>query len=363
MTFRSILALAAAALSVAALPVVPATAQTRPLTSEQVRCNGDQLAALAARTRIARPGGGDSKSIGVAYTFASRFGDLSGLAYTQQFFRDGQIAETPEHHLWFSGNSHEVKMLRNPARPPLPALGLTRNALNSDLVGAGHPDRFGVLIDPTLNGPSGGAASDGTPAQALLHLDNLDGPTGRATTTKPGRGLLGIVGSCHDRFSDADVHVFALLAKTLRAYPFDQRGESMDSVMAIYRDESSEPAAGGTAAVYRIDVHSTDLRTGAEPRRASFTFEVEISAGGRLGNARLAALPACGGGLTADCTDPGASAMLVLSEPVVPGAFWSMTPATPSACTADLLGIPGCGSWVELGLEEILAGTAWLQVR
>lgn len=357
-TRRSILALAATAVSIAALAALPAGAQTRTLTAEQVRCNGDQLAELAARTRVERPEGAGTKSIGVSYTFASRFGDLSGLAYTQQFHRDGRVAGTPEHHLWFSGNSHEVRMLRNPARPPLPALSLTRNALNSDLVPAGNPDRFEVLIDPTLAGANGGS----TPVQGLLRLDNLEGPAGLATSAKPGRGLLGIVGSCHDRFTDADVHVFALLAKTLRAFPFDAEGDSRDSVMTIYRDAASAPAGGGTSAIYRIDV--LPLGSGRGPElRASFTFEVEISDAGRLGHARLSALPVCSGGQTADCTEAGASAMVVLSEPVIPGEYWSMTPGTPSACTRDLLGLPGCGPWVELELGELLAGTTWLQVR
>lgn len=362
MTYRrSTPALVAAAATIAALtalPALPAAAQTRALTAEQVRCNGDQLAELAARTRVERPAGPGTKSIGVAYTFASRFGDLAGLAYTQQFFRDGRVAETPEHHLWFSGNSHEVRMLRNPARPPLPALSLTRNALNSDLVGAGHPDRFEVLIDPTLAGGSGGSS----PVAGLLRLDNLEGPAGLATSAKPGRGLLGVVGSCHDRFTDADVHVFALLAKTLRAFPFDEEGDSRDSVMTLYRDASSAPAGAGTSALYRIDVLPLG-GDGGSMARASFTFEVEISDTGRLGHARLAALPVCSGGQTTACTEAGASAMLVLSEPVVPSEYWSMTPGTPSACTRDLLGLPGCGPWVELELGELLAGTTWLQVR
>lgn len=336
------------ALAVAALP---AGAQTRTLTAHQVACNGEQLAELAARSRVVRPGGPGSKSIGLAYTFASRFGDVAGLAYTQQFFRDGTQAETPEHHLWFSSNTHEVKMLRNPARPPLPALSLTRNSLNSDLVEPQHPDRFDLLIDPTL--------SDAPPAQALLHLDNLAGPAGLATSAKPGRGLEGIVASCHDRFTEADVHVFSLLAKTLRAFPFDADGDSRDSAMTIYRAEGSSAAGGGTSAVYRIDVFPLD----APDEHAAFTFEVEISAAGRLGAARLSALPVCTGGRQQGCTTPGASAMLILADPVMPGEYWSMTPGTPSACTADLLGVPGCDAWVDLSLDEVLAGTTWLQVR
>lgn len=344
-------ALAAAITMALAVAALPAGAQTRALTAPQVACNGDQLAELAARSRFVRPGGSGTKSIGLAYTFASRFGDVAGLAYTHQFFRDGTQADTPEHHLWFSSNTHEVKMLRNPARPPLPALSLTRNSLNSDLVGSGHPDRFDLLIDPTLNGAP--------PAQALLHLDNLAGPAGLATSAKPGRGLQGIVDSCHDRFTDADVHVFSLLAKTLRAFPFDADGDSRDSAMAIYRAEGSSAASGGTSAVYRIDVFPLDARN----ERAVFTFEVEISAAGRLGAARLSAVPVCSGGQQEGCTTPGASAMLILADPVMPGEFWSMTPGTPSACTADLLGIPGCDAWVDLSLDEVLAGTTWLQVR
>lgn len=331
----------------------PAGSQTQPLAAGEVNCNAEQLADLAARTFVARAGGDpESKSIGIAYTFASRFGDISGLAYTQQFFREGERAETPEHHLWFSTNPHEVRMLRNPARPALPALSLTRNALNSDLVAPGHPDRFDILINPTLGGSPN--------PQELLHLDNVDSPAGRSTSAKPGRGLSTAVTSCHSRFTDADVHVFSLLAKTLRAFPFDARGRSRDSAMTIYRDEASRAFTGGGSASYRIDVFPLDAGVS---QRSSFLFEVEISSAGRLGAARLSALPVCSGSQAIDCTAPGASAMLLFSDPVLSGEFWSMTPHTPSACTDDLLGLPGCDARVDFTLAEVLDGTSWLQVR
>lgn len=332
------------------LPVAAAGGPTAPLPTDAVQCNARQLAKLAARTTVARPNGPSEKSIGVAYTFSSPAGDFAGLAYTQQFNRIGVVAETPEHHLWFSTNPHEVRMLRNPARPALPTLSLTRNALNSDLVSAGDPDRFELLIDPTLGG-----------IDALLHLDNLDGPMGRATSSKPGRGLRGVVDSCHDRFTAADLHVFALLAKTLRAFPFTAAGESRDSVTTIYRDSASEPVGDGRRTAYRIDV--VPLDAGDAGRRSSFRFDVEISSSGRLGDAHLAILPTCRDGESADCTAPGASAMLVFSRPVLPGDYWVMSPATPSACTDDLLGIPGCGSRVGIPLPDVLGGSTWLQVR
>jgi len=332
------------------LPAAAAGGATAPLPADAVRCNARQLSELAARTAVARPNGPSEKSIGVTFTFSSPAGDFAGLAYTQQFTRIGLLADTPEHHLWFSTNPHEVRMLRNPARPALPTLSLTRNALNSDLVSAGDADRFELLIDPTLGG-----------IDAFLHLDNLDGPMGRATSSKPGRGLRGVVASCHDRFTAADLHVFALLAKTLRAFPFTAAGESRDSVMTIYRDGASEPLGDGRRTAYRIDV--TPLDEDDAGRRSSFRFELEISSSGRLGDGHLAILPPCRAGEDSDCTAPGASAMLVLSRPVLPGEYWVMSPATPSACTDDLLGIPGCRSQVDIPLPEVLAGSTWLQVR
>lgn len=330
----------------------PAGAQTAPLTPEQVACNGAQLAELATRTTIVRPQGAADKSIGLAYTFSSPWGDFSGLGYTQQFEPSGTIADTPEHHLWLSSNAHEVRMLRNPARPGVAALSLTRNALNTDLVPAGHPDRFEVRINPTLG--------EQPELQELLRLDNVEGAGALATSAKPGRGLNNVVRSCHDRFTATDVHVFALLAKTLRAFPFTADGYSRDSVMAIYRGEASEPAGEGRAAEYRIDVYPLGSPGSA---RASFAFEIEIDAKGRLGRGRIETLPQCsGGGGGSRCTSAGASAMLVFSEPVSPGEYWMMTPYTPSACTDDLHNVPGCGPSVEIALDEVLAGTTWVRI-
>lgn len=344
--------IAALAIVASLLGASPAIGQTAPIPSADVLCSADQLARLAARTTVARTASAAGKSIGVAYTFASAWGDVAALAYTQQFERDGVYAATPEHHLWLSSNPHEVRMLRNPARPALPSLSLTRNALNSDLVPADHPDRFELRINPTLS-------ADPSPA-ALLRLDNVAGPTGLPTSAKPGRGLAGVIGSCHDRFTQADLHVFALLAKTLRAFPFTPDGYSRDSAMAIYRGAGSRPAEGGTRSVYRVDVHPLDPpRTG----RASFELEVEIGPGGRLGRARLSTLPACSGGSDErDCTSPQASAMVVLSEPVLAGEYWTMSPLTPSVCTEDLR-LPGCGPSVEIDLAELLAASTWARVR
>ena len=331
---------------------VPAAARTHALTPEQVACNGDQLAELAERTAIVRSEGAADKSIGVAYTFASPWGDFSGLAYTQQFEPSGTIAATPEHHLWLSSNSHEVRMLRNPARPSVASLSLTRNALNSDLVPAGDPDRFELRINPTLG--------EEPVLQELLRLDNFEGAGALATSAKPGRGLNRIVRSCHNRFAPADVHIFSLLAKTLRAFPFTTDGDSRDSVMTIYRAEDSAPAGEGHSTAYRIDVYP--LGSPAEGR-ASFAFEIEIDAKGRLGRGRLETLPHCaGGGGGRHCTSPDASVMLVFSEPVTPGEYWMMSPATPSTCTDDLLYLPGCAPWTEIALDQVLKGTTWVRV-
>lgn len=349
---RRALCTAVAAVSFA-VAAAAATAQTAPLPAADVACNAEQLTRLAARTAVARSAGAADKSIGVAYTFSSRLGDFTGIAYTHQFTPEGNLAATPEHHLWFSTNPHEVKMLRNPARAALPTLSLTRNALNSDLVGSGDPDRFDLIIDPT--------AAGGAVAAELLHLNNLDGALGHATSSKPGRGLNGVVASCHDRFTAADLHVFALLAKTLRAFPFTADGDSRDSVMTIYRDEASVATATGRRATYRIDV--VPLDGGGLSERSAFVFEIEVSAEGRLGDGRLAILPACSGGATSDCTAPGASAMLIFSRPVLSGGYWTMSPATPSACSEDLSKVPGCSPSVEIRLSEMLAGSTWLQVR
>lgn len=150
----------------AVLGASPLGAQTLPLTPAQVDCNRAQLEALAARANVVPGDLAADKATNLVLTFGTPDGGFAGLGYTSQYERlfdievDGntvdfliQQAETPEHHLWFSTNPDEVRLLRNPARPKLDSISATRNRLNSDLVPAGDADELAVTLNPPSRRP------------------------------------------------------------------------------------------------------------------------------------------------------------------------------------------------------------------
>ena len=141
------------ALRTASVVVFDGGEQPQSLTADEVLCDGFRLAGFLDRTTVQAPNG--DKPLGLNLTF-TRSGDVAGIAYT------GNGPGTAEHHLWFSTNPEETTLLRNPARPQLSAVSLTRNQTNSDLVSAGTPDCVQRGARPDAPGePAGGRAADG----------------------------------------------------------------------------------------------------------------------------------------------------------------------------------------------------------
>ncbi|HXU31720.1 MAG TPA: hypothetical protein VN851_14190, partial [Thermoanaerobaculia bacterium] len=250
-------------------------------------------------------------------------GDFAGIATS------GNGPGTPEAALAFSSNPEETTLLRNPTRPQLFSVSLTRNDLNSDLVAAGNADELRLSVNPTLDA--------NPPAGNLLAIDNLAAAAGRLADAKPGRGLAPLLAPCHDDFSGSDVHVFRVLEKVVRG----EAAGAKSVEMAIYRGEAPD--------TYRIDA----LPIGADGLgrgRLSALLEVAFTPAGDLATGTLRILDRCTAGQTANCTDVTGTAALALFKPVLPGVIppatsYRVSTAGPASAAVDF--------------ADLLAGTSW----
>ena len=298
----------------------PAHPEEAALTPGETACDAGRLTGLLAKaTAIA---GRNSKTSNLAVSFTAT-GDFAGIATS------GNGPGTPEAALAFSSNPEETTLLRNPTRPQLFSVSVTRNDLNSDLVAASNADELRLSVNPTLDASP--------PAGNLLAIDNLAGAAGRPADAKPGRGLAPLLAPCHDDFSGPDVHVFRVLEKIVRG-----EAPGMKSVeIAIYRGEAPD--------TYRIDA----LPIGADGLgrgRLSALLEVAFTPAGDLATGTLTILPHCTAGQTSGCTDVTGTAALALFKPVLAGVF---PPATPYRVSTA-----GPTS-VAIDFADLLAGTSW----
>lgn len=343
-------------LTLAIVAAAPAAAQlSRPLTAAEVACNADQLASILARATIAMESA-SKKPVVLSVTYGSVTGALQGLAYTDQFETDSDFGVTPEHHLWFSSNPDETSLLRNPGRPQLDSLSLTRSRLNSDLVPRGHPDSMAVLIDPTLD------PVNNTHLTSLLQIDNRQDGSGVPSDAKPGRGLAGLLAPCHGKLSAYDVHAFAVLAKTLRIFAFSSGSNDPDSflrskLVAIYRGEHAGELGDGVRAAYRVDVYP--INAAGVDGRAAFEVLVDVDPDGALGAASIAALPRCAAAGQRHCSTTGAEVQIAAIRPVAAGQFWALN-GLPLACVNAKAG-SACPQRASFSFFERLAGTSWLR--
>lgn len=345
--FASLALLAAAAPVAAQLP--------QPLTADEVRCTANQLATILSRSYISMATASE-KPVVLSLTYGSTGGGLEGLAYTEQFQTDSDMARTPEHHLWFSSNPDEARLLRNPDRPQLDTLSLTRSRLNSDLVPNGHPDAMAVLIDPTTD------PVNNQQIKSLLQIDNLSSAQAVPSDAKPGRGLAGLLVPCHDKLTSFDLHVLAVLAKTLRSFAFstssiDPKSFLRSKLVAIYRGEQADAVGGGVRAAYRVDIFP--ITASGVDGRASFELVADIDADGTLGAASLEALPVCGAGGAGHCTSTREEVQLAVIRPVAAGQFWALT-GLPLVCANRPAG-SACPTRATFTFGERLAGTSWLR--
>jgi hypothetical protein len=295
------------------------------LTAAQVECDRARLVGLAERFD------GFDRGLNLALTAT---GDPFGVLY----YSDDR--ERVDVLLSFSANAEETPLLRNPSRPQLPSVSLTRNELASMLIedargDDGFPDRvfLQVVLDPT----AGGGGIDAS----LLKVDNALRPDtafggGRSTDTKPGRGLLPLLDACHDRLTGADVHVLRLLTRIVRA----STGFGQDFIRTvIYRGE--EPGH------YRLEAFA---------HRATMELDLFVTpdADGSLRTGTLAARPPCPPSVERGCSRAEGYLSVRLAPPLgPPGAvdfrYWLLI--DPDA----VLG----ASEVEIDWRELLAGSTW----
>ncbi len=293
------------------------------LSAAEVACDALRLGSLLERIAVSAPG--TAKTTGLALSFTAS-GDFAGIATS------GSAPGSPGAALAFSTNPEETTLLRNPARPQLFSVSLTRNDLNSNLVAAGDTEELRLSLNPTLdlaNPPTGN----------LLALNNLKAEAGAAaksTDAKPGRGLGSSIVACHGDFSARDVHLFRVLSRIVRVEVPGARSVKL----AIYRRTFVDN--------YRLEADAFDA-SGASLGRLSAAFSIASQPSGELGGASLLIFAPCQPGSNTECTSLVGDGAIALFEPVASG----LPPPTPyRASTAGPLE-------VEVDLADLLGDTTW----
>jgi hypothetical protein len=325
---------------------------TQPLTAEEVACNERQLERLLSRLKagdevIAYP----QVPKGVFVTYSNSVGFYEGLALAMQEWRldIGQIPPTDaiEHYLAFNINPSIRTLLVNPARPELGQVSLGREQSNSNLVNPGSYFELKVSIDPSL---------PGNPQPDLLEINNFDVPAvGEpyngflANSTKPGRGLSedGLLTSCHEKLTDFDRHVFAILQRVIRFY---LAGFGLlDWEGAIFR--------GMDPHTYRFNIFPI-AGTRNPPSLGRVAGEIHLSwtPEGKLTSGTWQMLPLCSHGQELGCTSLLFGAQAALITPVFGGVEeYTDDPFDRSIyVTAD-----GPGPAVTVDFEKLLSKTTW----
>ncbi len=346
--------------SLALLLAVPVWSEglTRHLTRADVDCNASQLDRLLTRL-----------STGVIHlqefqlpktviaTYGNRLGFYEGLAYTNQLWRLHPVGipspPTPERYLAFHLNPSIRTLLLNPARPPVGQIALGREQASSNLVAPGGFYDLAVKINPTLN--------PAPLAQDLLEINNFEIPLpGQpyngflANSTKPGRGLEldGLLSPCHDRFTDFDRHVFAVLQRLLRMSVFVQEEQQYgDMNVAIFRGEDEH--------TYRFNIYplgTPGLSLGQS--HAAGEIQLTWTSQGRLTSGTMRFFPECSGAPRLDCSATPAIVRAFLIPPIFGGSeLW------PHEASLHEVISGGTGGSVEgpatYDFEALLAGTDW----
>jgi hypothetical protein len=295
------------------------------LTAAQVACDAGRLAGLLGRLAATAPVGGGGTGVNLGFTGT---GDFAGVAYTLA------ASAAAERHLAFSTNPEETTLLRNPERPQLASVSLTRNHLASDLVAADDPSRLRLTLNPTLSA---------TPDPAgLLVIENVERAADRASAARPGRGLAPLVETCHADFGPQDVHVLRVLAKIART-----RVEGAKSYeIAVYRAPAPD--------TYRLDVYPM-RGNGSSLGRFAVELRVEYDAAGALASGSLRTLPSCSGGQSIGCSTVTAYSELELEPPV------SSTVKAGETSPRVVLAPSGTGGKAEAAIDwrSVLAGSSW----
>jgi hypothetical protein len=336
-----------------ALMAPPATAQhlTQPLTAEEVACNERQLERLLQRMNAAKERYAPLPQLPtiLLVSYSNSAGFYEGIAATAQGFRldIGSVPPTPpyEHYLAFNLNPSVRTLLLNPRRPELAQIALGREQSSSNLVAPGSYFEITLTLDPTLGG--------GDP----LVINNLQEPAlGEpyngflANSTKPGRGLTtdGLLTSCHQKLTDFDRHLFAILQRMVRGWAMDEF-HSPDAEIAIFRGEDPQ--------TYRVNLYL--IYEGLELRaRMAVELKVAWTSGGKLTSVVMKALPGCAVDGQIGCTWVNRAApMAILIPPVLGGAELYPNSDTPNG--VFYLSREGPSDPVTINLEALLAHTTW----
>jgi hypothetical protein len=340
-----------AAFSIPAL-AQPAQQPTQQMTAEQVSCSADQLRAILGRSGVIFGPAYDDRTGMFLFTYAGPSRDLSGLALMEQSDRWGET-RGPERQIAFVVTPSREALQRSPQKQQLNAIYLLRDPLATDLVKMEDPDAMAVLVDPTAD-----PLHNEDPA-SLMTIDNLTADEGgNPSGAKGGRGLSRLLGQCANQYTAADLHVFSVLSRILRATAFtttksDPKSERVHKLAAIYRGEEAVPIASGVRTTYRVDLYPT-LK--APLHRVSLEMKIDLGPDGSLGDATLRVLPACAPDGDRGCTSATDEVDVSVIQPVPSQRLWSGP--SPGVCWK---GDAGCPAEVSFSFAERLQGTTWQQ--
>jgi hypothetical protein len=336
-------------LAAAAAIAAPAAAQelSLPLTPAEVECTELQLQRLLLRVDPRLPSLGILTNLFLAPGAGG--GSYQGLLVMSQ--RDDLAPRQPELQLAFHLDPVR-SLLLNPARPPLGQVSLTREDPASNLVTAAD-QALAVVLDPGIP-----PRPDVTSPLDLV-IDNVAGPAGHATSTKPGRGLErdGLLTACTDRLTAFDRRVFALLQRLVKVETLVAVGTPMPVSSQITVFRGAEPY------VYRLNAYNGDIR------KVAVEVRIVPAADGRLATAALHMLPPCSGpfpdfsplpGCTDKISTRALQTRILLVRPVFGGVETWDRDAPGGGQIYHI--IPASRPWITdstADLAALLADTAW----
>lgn len=328
---------------------------TRPLTTRQATCSADQLRSMLSRSAVMFEPWFDNRTGMFLFTYGSSSQDLSGLVVLDQSDNTG-ASVGPERQLAFVLTASQGSLQRNPGRQQLNSLYLLRDPLSTDVVREEDPSATIVVVDTSAD-----PAHNQDP-NATLVIDNISATdAGTPASTAPGRALLSLIESCPSPLTPADLHVFNVLARVVRATAFttsasDPNAGRVHKLATIYRGAAAVPISGGMRTTYRMDLYPTVQKQPLP--RVSLVITIDIGNDGSLGEATLRVLPACAAPGDHDCSNATSEVDVTVIKPVPSQRMWS-GPA-PGVCWR---GDASCPDTINLSFAERLQGTTWLRPR
>jgi hypothetical protein len=282
------------------------------------------------------------------FTYGSPEGDLAGLALMEQQDLSGNPAGA-ERQMAFAVERTDTRLQRNPTKPLQSSLFLVRDRLSSDLAKLEDPFAMAVVVDPTWDPPH-----NQNPFSLLIINNLTDQEGGTAGDAKAGRGLLAILSTCSHAFTPTDLHIFAVLSRTLRfTASGESSGELVHKLVSIYRGAAVETVAGGVRATYQVDV--LPVEPSKDLGRVSIEVQVDLADDGTLGEASLRVLPACATSGQQRCSTSTVQVDASVIHPVFGNQKW--TQPAPTVCWKG----KSCSSEVSFSFAERLEGTSWLR--